>query len=85
MININNLYYLVKLTLPGAAALCEVPNSNLAAFLSSSLVGVFLTFSQFPNFLLLWFFCFLPYSSSRAVLAPNFQLLSAYASLYCII
>ena len=35
MIKINNLY-LVKLTLPCAAALCEVPNSNPAAFLSSS-------------------------------------------------
>ena len=50
MININNLYYLVKLTLPGAAALCEVPNSNLAAFLSSSLVGVFLTFFPISKF-----------------------------------
>ena len=35
MIKINNLY-LVKLTLPCAAALCEVQNSNPAAFLSSS-------------------------------------------------
>ena len=50
MININNLYYLVKLTLPGAAALCDVPNSNLVAILSPSLVAVFLTFLPISKF-----------------------------------
>ena len=60
IISVNNLYYLVKFILFGAAASCEVPNSNLAVVLFSSLSAepvVFLPF--FPNSKL-WLFRFFP-------------------------